>query len=111
MNGLIDLVIIALTNKDKLNVLYDYFVLNQSPSTIAYKRKLKILTVKSWINRSRSVDKNILKSYIDKLIKLDSVFDGHKCKLCGAKIEVNKSKHLREKHMSYVNRLVESITY
>jgi len=120
------LVVKALTDKNVVKILYDYFVENISPSVLASKYGVSKYQVRGYIQRiadkmSHARARAVIKHVYPYLISAEDIFeyDGHaffKCKLCGIEIPNGFERvsfamydHLTKKHADYIDVVVNRI--
>ena len=123
-DGLENLIIYALTDKDAVKAIYDYYVLNIPPAVLSGKYKIRKYVLRGYLARVSASGRiklvKFLKENIDKLLELPLIYNEVKvnnnvggvkhysCRICG-KVYKNMKKvrfHIRFKHKDYINNII-----
>jgi hypothetical protein len=127
-DGLENLIIYALTDKDAVKAIYDYYVLDLPPSILSGKYGIRKYVLRGYLARVSASGRiklvKFLKENINKLLELPLIYNEVKvndyvggvkqgktyysCRICG-KVYKNIKKvryHIRFKHKDYINNII-----
>jgi hypothetical protein len=115
----IKLVVLALTDKLGLQMLYRYVVLNDRPSDIASTLKISKYVVRGVVYRYGDGVAEVITKHFSKLYELPLAYEVvngrfrrlYMCRLCGKRFEsINSLKHhIRNSHLNYIHSLIKDL--